>query len=402
MSTIVDPVIVRKIVETPSSDFTRRFILDLCAVKKDGSRQFSPDDIVDILPEFKYASGKLKEPVKSTLGCLLVNKLLFERVFHVLGYVNKVLNKKTWFGIVSQLDNALVLDRITGEEYIEVMDMRESVGNTLNSFFTPTPTMKTFIPPKEVMELRDKLVEEHKVALENGDPIVASNIERQLLDKAKEVMKNDPSMDLYNSGAASSFDNNYKSRIFNGPVMDPLTGKFNILTGNYYSGTPVKDIPVLATSMVSGAYAKGVGTAVGGYMVKQANAAFQTSVFDSIGTDCGTKKHLIIKLTDRNYIDFLYRYVIDGAKTVMLTLDNYDKYVNTTVAMRDPTCCAAKEKICSKCSGEYLQKIQIENAGLTASTLYNSLVNKSMKKFHDISLKTYTIKDVNSLLIKLN
>lgn len=257
--------VVKEICEAKS--ITRSQILGLIGMRLDQTRQFNPDDIIVIEPAYGYANGQLKERVRTTLGCLIVNKVIFESAFKVLGFVNQVLDSKNWYKIVEKLDNALIVDKLTGEEYIQVMDMRESFGNAMNSFFTPTPTIETFTPDPDVLKLRDELVSKHKEELENGNEIVAANIEKELLALAKKKLQenNDPGMDLYDSGAKSSFGNNFKSRVFNGPVMNPETGKFDILTSNYYEGTNKKDIPILATAMVSGAYAKGVGTAVGGW-----------------------------------------------------------------------------------------------------------------------------------------
>lgn len=392
--------VVKEICETKS--LTRTMVLEYIGMKLDKTRMFDPDEIVTIEPSYGYANGQLKEKVRTTLGCLIVNKIIFESVFKVLGFVNQVLDNKAWFKIVEKLDNALIVDKITGKEYIEVMDMRESFGNAMNAFFTPTPTIETFTPDPDVLKLRDELVSKYRVELEAGNEIIAADIEKQLLALAKKKLKenNDQGMDLYDSGAKSSFGNNFKSRVFNGPVMNPETGKFDILTSNYYEGTNKKDIPILATAMVSGAYAKGVGTAVGGYMVKQANAAFQTAMFDEIGTDCGTELYIDMLITSSNYAGFMYRYIITDGGLVKLDADNIEQYMGKWVKLRDATCCKA-DKICSKCSGEYLQLIGITNAGLTTTTLYNSMVNKSMKKFHDTSVKTYVIDNVKDLLIKI-
>lgn len=374
----------------------RQYILDLIGNKM-GGQQYSPHTEVEILPDYGYAKGKNTATIKTTLGCLIVNKVLFEDLFTLLGYQNKVMDAKFYYGIMEILNAALIEDRITPAQYMRFADMREAFSNSLNAFFTPTPTLTTFTPPKEVLKLRDELLKKYEKELADGDEIVASMIEKELLKASRDYLEGigDQGMELYDSGAKSSFNNNYKARLFNGPVMDPNTGKFHILTSNYYEGTNKKDIPLIASSMVAAAYAKGVGTAVGGYAVKQANAAFQSIVFDNIGSDCGTDKYVMVDITKNNYKDYFYRYFIVGNDLVMMTIDNKDMFIGRRHKLRDASVCKS-DKTCSKCSGEYLQKIDIQNAGLTTTTPYNCMVNRGMKKFHDTSVKVYTL-DNNAL-----
>ena len=50
----------------------------------------------------------------------------------------------------------------------------------------------------------------------------------------------------------------------------------------------------------------------------------------------GTEEYLNVNLLPQFKDEYLYRYIIDGKKLVMLTEDNFSKYVNTKVKMRSP------------------------------------------------------------------
>lgn len=90
---------------------------------------------------------------------------------------------------------------------------------------------------------------------------------------------------------------------------------------------------------------------------------------------------------------FLYRYILDPSSPekdknglVMLTKENIKKYLNKPLKMRSPLYCKTR-KICNKCAGEQFYKMGVENAGLYTFSLSGKLMNLSMKKFHDSSVK---------------
>lgn len=95
-------------------------------------------------------------------------------------------------------------------------------------------------------------------------------------------------------------------------------------------------------------------------------------------------------ITKKNKDLFLYRYIIEKGKLVLLdehTIGNYiDKYVN----LRTPLYCNS-EKYCSKCAGELYNKLGISNVGLLTTRIGTSLLNASLKQFHDMTLKTVTV-----------
>jgi hypothetical protein len=70
----------------------------------------------------------------------------------------------------------------------------------------------------------------------------------------------------------------------------------------------------------------------------------------------------------------------------MLDEANIDKFVGKEVEMRSPLYCKS-DQICNKCAGELYHKIGIKNAGLLASTMSGSLMNLSLKKTHDQTIR---------------
>jgi hypothetical protein len=82
----------------------------------------------------------------------------------------------------------------------------------------------------------------------------------------------------------------------------------------------------------------------------------------------------------------MYRYIRDKGKLVLLTSDNISNYYDKVVELRTPLYCTNKQ-YCSKCAGELYYKLGITNVGILSNRIGTSLLNASLKAFHDMSLK---------------
>ena len=102
--------------------------------------------------------------------------------------------------------------------------------------------------------------------------------------------------------------------------------------------------------------------------------------------DCGTKHYLSIVIPKDLKSMFLYRFIIDGAKLVELTPENIDKYVDKEVKLRSPMLCKG-DTICEHCAGTLFKRMDLKDCGLVASNMTGSLLNLSMKKMHDSTVK---------------
>ena len=170
------------------------------------------------------------------------------------------------------------------------------------------------------------------------------------------------------------------------------TTGYKIVTSNYNEGVSKEDMPIIADSLVTAAYSKGVSTQDSGTLSKKYNAVLQGIRLLPNGSDCGTTKTREQEITESNADDYLYRYIVEKGKLVQLTQDNIKQYIGKTVNMRTPIYCKAKDpNYCSVCTGERLHRVGIKNVGLTFNIISGSLLNASMKKFHDISIKTYHV-----------
>lgn len=376
-------------------DITFDLLLDLFADKKGGPSKYETWDEMD-LKKGEYFN---KVDLTTNIGLFIFNKLLIERdLTHVVDYINTPMNGKSLKKLNNTISKALLYDKITSDVMIKYLNRTQWLLMKLNSVLTPSFTEKMIEPIPSVIKRRDELFKQYKEEIDAGNIEVITKISNELISMAKEELKGDDGMLLYDSGARGSFENNYKNlSIMRGAILNSSTGKYETVQKSFSEGFDKKDFPAMGTSVISGAYPKAVGTAVSGYLTKQLLAALQTVRTTDENYDCGSTGYLPVTLTSDNFDDYLFRYIIEGKKLVLLSDENKSKYVNTTVKMRSPMFC--KNPVCKICCGIYFEKIGISNVGLTATKMTSTLLNMNMKKFHDSSVKLHTIKSTKDLFI---
>lgn len=326
-----------------------------------------------------------KKRVKTSVGLYIYNLYLFVDFWHFMEYQEDIVSDKQVKKTEKLISNALLTDVIAPAQMGKYLNRIQWFSMQLHSIVSGSFTMNTLKPNKVVMKERDRLLKENKEDLENGDVIKAVKIEKQLLDTAKKELAGDSGMNLYDSGARGSFGNNFKNiSVMKGPVVNPITGQFDVVTTNFMEGIQKKDIHVMGNSVVSGAYPKAVGTAVAGYFSKKIIAAMQSVVLDKKGSDCKTVNGLRTSIHPNQINDYLYRYVIDGGKLTLLTPENINNYTNKPIKLRSVMYCAG-DKVCNKCGGELNYMLGVTNLGLTASRASSTVLNMGMKKFHNSS-----------------
>lgn len=371
--------------------------------KQANKSQFNPTDTLTIKAvDYKLIKG---EPlVRTTLGRLIFNKVMIENLGFdsIFNYQNEVLLAGKYGGFDGTVAAALKDDKITVDQMYRYIDTRDWFGLQLHGVITSSFTMGVIKTPQEIRKMKQDLFKEHKKELDNGDERVMEQIEKQLINRTKEILKDDIGMDLYNSGARGSVNNHLKNiNLTRGAVKNNATGKYDIIENSLLDGLAKKDIPAHSNTIVGGAYPKAVGTQVSGYLAKELLSALQTEVLADPDSDCGSLRTLSITLTKANAKDFLYRYIKEGSKYVCLDSDTMPKYIGKTVQMRSPMYCigVGKEKhLCNKCCGDFYYKLGKRNIGLAGSKVSTSLTQLNLQKFHENLVKTRQI-DVSDMLI---
>lgn len=366
----------------------------LFAYHKQTGIKYHTDDVIEIGPD---KSPFVKDKSVTTIGIYICNKFLFEDL-QVFGYINQVMTSKKWGAIEQKIADARIAGDISIEQIHNYIDNSQYLlGGPLAHIINPSLSSAVLNLPEPARKLRKQLLAENREGLSANDPLVSSKIEKEVVSKALESIhaSGDPGVTLFDSGAIDPYNNYRTMFVMKGAIIDN-TGEspsgYKIVTSNYNDGISKEDMPIIADSLVTSAYSKGVQTQDSGTLGKKYNAVLQNVMLLPNGSDCGSTKTRKQEITAENAKDYLYRYIIEKGKKVQLTPEVIEKYIGQTVDLRTPVYCKAKDPCyCSTCVGERLYRIGINNVGLTFSTISGSLLNASMKKFHDISIKTSEI-----------
>jgi hypothetical protein len=373
-------------------NITMDLIKDLLVTRRDSPAKYSPNDTFD-LPAKKLYNDKA---IVTTVGKYLVNQfLLMPNIIKHTGYINRTLDKGGIGFLEDSLAELLLTDKITTNDYIDYIDKAQWLGFAPSFVVSPGYGYDIVVPLDTVNKRKEELIKKHEQSLKDNDPVAATAIERELTDLAEEELRlNDVmGMDYFDSGTSKGFGNNYKNMsIMRGSMPNNSEpGKFHVTTSNLMDGIDKEEFYKYADLTVLASHSRAIGTQKGGYVSKQLNASFQTLMLDDKGTDCGTRMTIPFELTKGNKGQFLYRYIKEGDKTVLLDKTNVDSYIGKSVEFRTPMYCTS-EKICNKCAGELYYMLGIKNTGLLSARVGSSLMNMALKKFHDTTLKYNEIK----------
>src|SRR5574344_817995 len=345
---------------------------------------------------FVDSNGKTKSnknEFTTSLGIFIFNILLssfnFSKFF--VGYINKSIDSKQYKNIGQRLSYALIEDEIS----VEDLKQWENTMQWLMPFediLSPNHTEKLIGCTKALNKKKAELIKKYQKEIDAGDIAVVESIEKELLAYAKEYLGDDPAMDTILSGAGGQFNNNFKNMfVMKGAIRNPdpnAKKKYDIVTSNYLDGISADEYSIIAGSGASGAYSRGKKTETGGYWEKLFVSAYQHIQLDAKGSDCGTSRHIIVDLNEKNIKDYMYCYAIKANGDLeLIDSKTYKNYIGKRAKLRFSSMCESKTGICNKCAGQLLY-IGAENIGMTMAQIPSTLKLKCMKGFHDSTVKT--------------
>lgn len=370
------------------------FIME-CFGKFGNKSRFNPYDLITI-PEGAYGPDdkrKNKQPFVTTVGIWIFNKAFIEQdLFDLLHYINEPVTKKIAGKINKKLSYAVLEDKITLDtlkKYILKTQKFQPYCNILS----PSVTENMLRIPSKLRKKKQELFKKYGKELDNN-PVVSEKIEGELLKEAETLLKNDPSMDSIDSGAKISFGNNFKNVfVMRGASKesDPTKPKYAIIKSNYLDGVSAEDYVEFANSLTIGPYSRAKKTEVGGAWEKMFVKSLEHVHVLPEGSDCHTKRTITVTLTKDNISEWMYSYIVEGNKLVEITSDNMDSLVGKTVKLRFSGLCESKDGICNVCAGHLFNLLGLNEVGVASYILPSKIKVRSMKAFHDATVKTIDI-----------
>ena len=392
--TITSPKDIEYLVSIKEKDITTTLIMELFGEFESG-RRFNPYDIVTI-PKGSYGPDgkKNKNDFTTTVGIWIFNRYFIEpHLFDLFKYINKTISKKLLGKLNTEISEAVLEDKIS-VEILKDFIMKTQKCMPYISILAPNYTNKMLECSVVIARKKEELYKKYKDQIDKGDEVAANKMEKELLDFAVEYMGDDPSMDMFISGARGNIGNNFKNMfVMKGVIKDPdpnAKQKYNVALSNYIDGIKSEEYSLFANSLAAGPYSRAKKTEYGGYLEKLFLRAFQHITLDPPGSDCGTKRYLEIVLTEDNLNLWMYSYIIEGSKLVELNSENKSKYIGKKIKVRFSGLCESKTGICNKCMGNlYYRLDKKENVGTSLTQVPSTLKNISMKAFHDSTQSLY-------------
>lgn len=389
----------KAILDLSFNDITRTKLVDLFADTVDNSlgknnagkhkAKYNTWDKMTV-PENYFYNGHGK--IETTIGRFIFNKFILEGagIISLTKYINYVVNKSSLSDIDDIIGTFYMENHIDRKSFNSYIDRRDTLGYWLNGMLAHTISQRMLKPLPEIEKKKAELIKKYEKELSENNIDVMTKISDELVAYAKETLKDDPGMDLYDSGDLD-FGNNYKNNaILKGAVMNRITGEFDFIGSSLMDGIEVKDIPAHANSILASQYPASIATKDAGYLGKRLLALLQMMECDEEGTDCGTKNLIPITITPKNKSKMIYTYIENDGQLEMITKDNVSKFMGKTVKMRSPMSCK-NQKICSKCAGQLFYYLEVEHVGLFGVQISHTDLNLALKAKHNSVVKLHTL-----------
>ena len=338
----------------------------------------------------KYIASKKtnSSSITTTIGLWIFNKSFIEPFCDILGYINTPVTKDVYEDVNDKLSYALLEDKITVQNLKDFI-MQSQILMSCCSAIASSHTELMFSMEELLNKKKEELNKKYGDKIKNNDLVAAKAYENELISYARDILKDDPAVDMFNSGARSSWGNNFKNMYCCRGIVIGTNKDIHFVPSSYINGmNPETDYVAIADASTTGPFSRARKTASGGYVERLLMASTAHVRILQKNSDCHTDKYITIDLDNKNVKDWYYSNIIDGSKLVTLTPDTKDKYIGKPIKLRFSSLCKSKNGcICEACAGPLFNMIGISNVGVGSSILGSSLKNAAMSKFHSTEVK---------------
>lgn len=338
----------------------------------------------DSITVTKDIISTVDKKIESTIGILLVNRILLERNFGTLiPYINGRVDAGKIEKIIAK---AMVLDKtVTVQQNLSFVDSAAFIEN-LGMIFNISATAKNITAPKGIEKFKKELYSKYEK--EHGkewfkDKSLIVKFQNELREYDNEYMKDDPTNGKLVSG---KIKNNARTKMYLAfgadPGFDEDSGGVyvnNSLIDEYPKDT--KELAAMYNTSRFGSYMRGKETQKGGAAAKDILRA--TNSIKIKEGDCGSTVGLRITVSKDNVNSLLGRYELINKKPV--EIKDISGYVGKIVEIRSPMYC--KDRLCSTCVGSVMKDYKT-GVSLLVTEVSNILLNTPMKAMHKTSIDT--------------
>ncbi|UPT53841.1 hypothetical protein [Vibrio phage phiKT1019] len=341
---------------------------------------------------------RVKEPLETTLGILLVNRVVFyEALKDNTPYHNKSMNG----GDVKKIISTVMVDNPEEGEVVppgkcSVDDCHKVTKQFnylmgLNNVFCKAASVQALTVDPELLKFKAKLLEEHPDSLH--DPIKASWIIDQLVAKDMEIQLNGDSKDFFIN---KKFIDNARKRMFIafGAEQDWNTGEYTFLSKSLDDGWDVDRLEMYINTSIAGSYDRGKATGEGGAAVKDIQRL--TSRITIPEEDCKTAVYEDVHMTEDQMKLWVGSYYVSASGELKRWMGVENNLVGSDLKFRTPNVCGTSEgNYCKVCVGDALSEAA-DALSMECSDIATGFMLQRMKGMHvsSMSVKSYTLAEL--------
>ena len=227
------------------------------------NKDFKLEDIVNLIKDHSIYTKVSFKKQNTTLGRVIFNEVVFNHL-EDFDFQNKTFTSGEQNKIFNNLiQGRLLVDKITTEDFKLAMDKYHDLAFGICDIVASATTMKTLINDDPIFnKKKDELFKKYGIDKPDfNDPIAYGKFEEEMVAFSKEHYKDDPMANVYNSGAASSWDKDFKQlKIGLGAQPEPGGERVNIIKSSLKEGIKQSDVLASANTQIMGARARGVDT----------------------------------------------------------------------------------------------------------------------------------------------
>jgi hypothetical protein len=369
-----------------------------CYLKQDDellliTKTYGKDNKPIIMPTDKITINSfinnLVDKLETTIGTALMNYILLYTAFKdKIPYINDKFKSKE---ILNTITNMMLSKDILVEEYLTFVDNLTLLKN-YTEVYNISATEKSIIKTPGIDEYKDKIIKEYidkygENVFKDKNKII--EIESLIEKYEYNFIKDDPSYGKLVTGKVVGA----RKKMF---ASYGIGMEFNVgddpkyIPKSLYDGYDMSSdkLAIYFNDARLGSYSRGVETQKGGVIPKISLRA--TNDILILDKDCGTKLTEKLLLTKENKSIYLNRYIIVDGKTINLTEEVFNKYLNKEVNLRTPRYCKEDRNYCLRCTSSIL-KDRENIISLLVSEVGGTVLNDSMSKLHNTSVKVTQI-----------
>jgi hypothetical protein len=332
----------------------------------------------------------VKESVETYYSTLLTNLIVFEYAFtDAIPYQNHRLNGKYIDKLVAK---ALTEKTVTVEQY-RAFTRAISMMTALANAVVPSATRKAIIPPSDMAERRQAVLEKYKGQLH--DPAIIAKVEAELVDYYRTYLEGDDINEFMLKPKDMEVSLKRTHIMFGGEPTLEDPSKYELAIPSLREGWDMKHLPMMVNSLRMGSYNRGASTALGGEAAKFSARIFQNTKL--VEDDCGSTVGITFPVTEYNKDKFVGRYRFKGKDLIPIEAGELDNLVGKTITIRSPmTCHTDHGNFCGVCMGKLVTDSKI-GLGPQASAVGSAILQSFLAMMHGNRLETRKYDYLNSL-----